>query len=223
MRASLFILPLLISCAQKEVSSEPSASREVAQTSCVWSAPARALPLVYPQKSGAQKAPQVSFQLEGNILKAQFEVLMDPRQINAKKKLGTNEFPYQFDVLELFVNVQSKDHLNFPYFEFEVSPYNETFQVRIENKNGKKKFIEGINLGILTSAQITATGWRATTEIDLRKLDWQGQPLDIIGNAYAILGKGSSKTYWSASLPVQKKPNFHLPEFFKPLVSCVQP
>ena len=53
-----------------------------------------------------------------------------------------------FDVVELFVTFSET---GFPYFEFEVSPFNQTFQVKIVSRALHQ---EGVDLGLVSSAAI---------------------------------------------------------------------
>src|SRR5947209_5241671 len=85
------------------------------------------LTLVAPAKSVLKKPVQAKVSLAGDVLTASFSV--SAPSLNAKKTLGPKEYPYMFDVAELFVTVSET---GFPYYEFEVSPFNQTFQVKIE-------------------------------------------------------------------------------------------
>jgi len=105
----------------------------------------------------------------------------------------------------------------FPYFEFEVSPYNQTFQVRIISA---KQHLEGIDLGLTSTAQILAGGWNAELKIPLKILGWDGDSDKVRGNFYAILGQGRQRSFWSAFLPNAAKANFHQPLYFRPLLRC---
>jgi hypothetical protein len=84
------------------------------------------LSLVVPAKSVLEKPVQVKVSLADDILMASYSV--SAPSLNARKILGPKEYPYMFDVVELFLTFSET---GFPYFEFEVSPYNQTFQVRI--------------------------------------------------------------------------------------------
>lgn len=179
------------------------------------SAQAQALHLVYPASSPLKAPVGVAFSLDGNQLKVHFEV--HTPTINAKTKLGPGQFPYQFDVVEVFVSTTGMQGDHVPYYEFEVSPFNEDFQVKIPGN--KQPFIEGIHLaGFTHSVSMIPGGWVADMSIPLDTLEWKGDPKQIIGNAFAIFGKSGSRSFWSLNLPVEVKPNFHRPEFFKPLL-----
>ena len=69
-----------------------------------------------------------------------------------------------FDVVELFVTFSET---GFPYFEFEVSPYNQTFQVKIVSRGYHQ---ESIDLGLVSAATILPHGWTAELKIPLKPL-----------------------------------------------------
>ena len=101
------------------------------------------LSLVAPATSALKNPVQVRTSLADDALIASFSVASP--SMNAKKVLGPGEHPYQFDVVEIFVTFSDD---GFPYFEFEVSPYNQTFQVRIVSK---KEHHEGVDLGLTST------------------------------------------------------------------------
>jgi hypothetical protein len=169
------------------------------------------LSLVAPAKSVLRKPVQVKAALADDILTVSYSVTTP---LNARKVLGPKQHPYDFDVVELFVTFSDS---GFPYYEFEVSPYNQTFQVRIVSA---KQHQEGVDLGLTSTAAVVTGGWKAELTIPLKPLGWDGDPSKIRGNFYSILGQGRSRSYWSAFLPKAKKPDFHQPQYFKPLLSC---
>jgi len=57
-------------------------------------------------------------------------------------------------------------------------------------------------------------------KVPLKPLGWDGDPSKIRGNLYSILGQGQARSYWSVFLPKAAKPNFHQPQYFKPLLLC---
>ncbi len=170
------------------------------------------LSLVAPARSSLKNPVQASAVLANGTLNVRFSV--SALTLNAKKVLGANEYPYQFDVVELFVTFSES---GFPYFEFEVSPYNQAFQVRIVSA---KEHHEGVDLGLTSTARVVTGGWNAELAIPLKPLGWDGDPTKIRGNFYSILGQGRQRSYWSAFLPKAAKANFHQPQYFKPLLSC---
>jgi hypothetical protein len=172
------------------------------------------LSLVAPATSALKNPVQAVAVLANDTLNVRFAVTAP--SLNAKKVLGANEYPYQFDVVELFVTFSDS---GFPYFEFEVSPYNQTFQVRIVSA---KQHQEGVDLGSRSTATVVMGGWNAELTIPLKPLGWDGDPTNIRGNFYSILGQGRQRGYWSAFLPKATKANFHQPQYFKPLLPCSQ-
>ena len=171
------------------------------------------LSLVAPAKSVLKKPVQVRASLAGDTLTASYSV--SAPSLNAKKILGPQQFPYMFDVVELFV---SFSETGFPYYEFEVSPFNETFQVRIISHT--QPFQQGIDLGLVSAAKILPGGWTAALKIPLKALGWDGDPRKIRGNFYSALERNPRQSYWSTFLPKAKKANFHQPRFFQPLLQC---
>ena len=170
------------------------------------------LSLVAPATSALKNPVEAHVSLSDDALIARFSV--STPSLNAKKVLAAGEYPYQFDVVELFVTFSDG---GFPYYEFEVSPYNQTFQVRIVSA---KKHQEGVDLGLTSTAAIVTGGWDAELKVPLKPLGWDGDPSKIRGNLYSILGQGRARSYWSVFLPKAAKPNFHQPQYFKPLLSC---
>jgi len=175
------------------------------------SVPACELSLVAPATSVLKHPVQASAALADDVLTARFAV--STPLLNAKKILGPGEYPYQFDVVELFATFSDS---GFPYFEFEVSPFNQTFQVRIVSA---KEHHEGVDLGLTSTAVIEPGGWNAELKIPLKPLGWDGDPAKIRGNFYSTLGQ-RPRSYWSTFLAKAAKPNFHQPEYFKPLLQC---
>jgi hypothetical protein len=170
------------------------------------------LSLVAPATSALKNPVEAHVSLSDDALIARFSV--STPSLNAKKVLAAGEYPYQFDVVELFVTFSDG---GFPYYEFEVSPYNQTFQVRIVSA---KKHQEGVDLGLTSTAAIVTGGWDAELKVPLKPLGWDGDPSKIRGNLYSILGQGRARSYWSVFLPKAAKANFHQPQYFKPLLSC---
>ena len=155
----------------------------------------------------------VQFKLEGDELHAHYETLNS--HINAKPKLNPGQYPYQFDTVELFLSVNESSP-NLPYYEFEVSPYNQTFLVKILDP--KKPFVDNFQVsGFQSSVSPIPGGWSADLRIPLSALHWNGDVTKITGNAYAISGASPLRSYFGLTLPVEAKPNFHLPQYFQPL------
>lgn len=136
------------------------------------------------------------------------------KKINAKRELGADERPYDYDVVEVFVSVNGEDRL--PYYEFELTPLNQTWEVRVDHP--KRPFAEGLKLGFQAKATMTKNGWQAEMWIPLKALGWDGDVKKVYGNAFAIQGFGKKRSFWSLFLPPANKARFHQPEYFKPLL-----
>lgn len=172
------------------------------------------LSLVAPATSALKKPVQVQATLTEDSLIVRFSV-SEP-SLNAKKVLDAGEYPYQFDVVEVFVTFSDS---GFPYFEFEVSPYNQTLQVKILSAQERQ---EGVDLGMTSTASIVTGGWKAELNLPLKSMGWDGDPEDIGGNFYSVLGPANERSYWSTFLPKAAKADFHQPQHFKPLLQCSQ-
>jgi len=168
------------------------------------------LSLVTPAKSVLQKPVQVKASLSDDILTVSYSV---KAPLNAVRVLGPKQYAYMFDVVELFVTFSET---GFPYFEFEVSPFNQTLQVKIVSRTRHR---EGVDLGLVSSATIVPQGWTADLKIPLKPLGWDGDVRKIRGNFYSILER-APRSYWSSFLPRAKTANFHQPRFFQPLLQC---
>jgi hypothetical protein len=167
--------------------------------------------LVAPATSVLKKPVQARASLADDILTVSYSVIAP---LNARKVLGPQQHPYDFDVVELFVTFSET---GFPYNEFEVSPFNQTFQVKIVSRTRHR---EGVDLGLVSTATIRKDGWTAELKIPLRPLGWDGDPQKIRGNFYSILERAPRQSFWSSFLPRAKKANFHQPQFFQPLLQC---
>ena len=168
------------------------------------------LSLVAPARSVLKKPVQVKASVADDTLTVSYSVTAP---LNALKVLGPKQYPYMFDVVELFVTFSET---GFPYFEFDVSPFNQTLQVNVVSRTRHR---EGVDLGLVSSATILPHGWTAELKIPLKRLDWDGDIRNIRGNFYSILGR-APRSYWSSFLPKANAPNFHQPQFFQPLLQC---
>jgi hypothetical protein len=180
----------------------------------------RPTPLLYanPRQSDKTAAPvTVTLARDGDALVAFFNIAATA--IVARPQLAHDEYPYDFDVVEVFVRNAKSNQPG--YFEFEVSPYNQSLQVNIIEP--RQQYCFGIKDGFTHTATITATGWEAQLRIPLATIGWRsGQALELIGNAYAALGAGDQRVYWSLFELPPGKPDFHVPGAFRPLLSFRQ-
>jgi hypothetical protein len=171
------------------------------------------LNLIFPADGEEGEVTRVRYSLKDDTLIVTYEATT--RDINPQK-MGDIEI-YNGNVVELFICTTARPaQMPRPYYEFEVSPYDQELQVLID-KNGK--FNEKWNTAKFKhSATIRPDrpGWDAVMEIPLKDLAWNGDPATLAGNAFAILGAKGVRRFYSAYLPPQQKPNFHEPSFFKP-------
>jgi hypothetical protein len=170
------------------------------------------LSLVTPARSVLKKPVEAKASLADDTLTVSYSVTAP---LNATKVLGPKQYPYMFDVVELFVTFSET---GFPYFEFEVSPFNQTLQVKIPGAG--RPYQEGVDLGLVSSATFLPHGWTAELKIPLKPLGWDGDPRKIRGNFYSILEKRPKQSFWSSLLPKARTANFHQPRFFQPLLQC---
>jgi hypothetical protein len=171
------------------------------------------LHLVYPQTATLENPVTVQFSLKKNILHVDFEV--HAPEIYAKKVLGALDYPYNYDVVEIFIAAKMNEkNLPLPYYEFELSPLNQTYEVKVIKP--LKETIHDMDTGMTHQVKRFPGGWKAEMDISLDKLGWNGNPCQIVGNVFAIVGK-QPRTYWSLYLPPELSPNFHKPEYFQPL------
>jgi hypothetical protein len=168
------------------------------------------LSLVTPARSVLKKPVEVKASLADDTLTVSYSVTAP---LNAARVLGPKQYPYMFDVVELFVTFSET---GFPYFEFDVSPFDQTLQVRIVSRTRHQ---EGVDLGLVSSATMAPRGWTAELKIPLKPLGWDGDVRKIRGNFYSILER-APRSYWSSFLPKAKAANFHQPRFFQPLLQC---
>ena len=173
------------------------------------------LRLTNPAHSNLNNPVNVKFEVDGDTLRATFEVHND--SIHAKQTLGPGEYPYMFDVVELFVSVADPKSGGWPYYEFELSPYNQILDVEAKTA---KNHISGVNVGVRTQVQLVDGGWIGEFDVPLKNIGWDGDISKISGNAYSIFGAAPNRSYWSRSIPNQPKANFHQPQFFKPFFVC---
>lgn len=173
------------------------------------------LQLVNPRESLFEKT-KVSYALEEGHLLVHF--LVPSPVLFAKETFSEQEFPYEFDVTEVFITCDDISRQNFSYYEFEVTPYGQIYHLQIDFKNGERQPGKILNTKTLTGVCVQDRQWETCFMIPLREFDMQRQRHQLQGNFFTILDK-DPRTYWSAFLPQQETANFHKPEFFKPLFS----
>jgi hypothetical protein len=172
----------------------------------------KALQLVNPDVAPPNQGVSVDVRREGPLLTASFRVESGVA-ITANPALPVGESQWglwEWDVVELFV---SCDPGRLPYYEFQVSPLGQRFELEIFEP--RKRFNRDFRSGFESSARrLSETSWEAEMRIPLDQLGWDRKGASLAGNAYAILGPAAARTYWSLFLGPQAKPDFHLPQQF---------
>jgi hypothetical protein len=137
--------------------------------------------------------------------------------LHKKEVYDSVDYPFQYDVAEVFITVDDPSAAKFSYYEFEVTPLGQIYDLRLDVTNGKRAAVD--IAPVLTQARASQDEWSASFSIPLVRIGWDGDASRLRGNFFTIIGK-TPRTYWSAFLPQQETPNFHKPEFFQPLFSC---
>lgn len=177
------------------------------------------LQLVNTVKTKLKNPVNVQWNLDEKHLIVNFDV--DSSVLNEKKVFGANDYPFKYDVVEIFLAVNDPADKEFAYYEFELTPNKQTFDVKINvASDGKKKFEEGINVGVEVATNVTKKNWSGSFSIPLENLGWKGDVKFLRGNFFTILDKKPNRQFWSSFLPKQVKVDFHKPEHFKSLFEC---
>lgn len=186
-----------------------------AQTLCRPVYDSISLELVNPTSSSLKKPVQVHYELVNETLNIHFKVTSPV--LHKKDVYDADDYPFQFDVAEIFITTEDTSAKKFSYYEFEVTPLGQVYDLRLDVIDGKRK---GVDIEpILTAARFSDKDWSASFSLPLSRIGWNGDPTSLRGNFFTIIGK-NPRTYWSAFLPPQNKANFHKPEFFRPLFEC---
>lgn len=157
---------------------------------------------------------EVAFRREGEILCADFKVSHSPLCVNPNWSTSESIWGlWEKDVVEVFVRGDRQSR----YFEFQVSPLGQYFELEIFEPRVRtnRSYVSGANF---SAAVKEGNGWSASLRIPLKSIMWTGEDEQLVGNAFACLGPVEKRTYWSLFLPEQKKPDFHLPKYFRPLL-----
>ncbi len=125
---------------------------------------------------------------------------------------------WDLDVCEIFISSSQDQSLvaTSPYFEFQVSPFGQFFELKVlePRKSADQSFRSGLTCG---GDVKTTQAWNAWIEIPLSALGLSGQ-LPVFGGVFACLLRPPHRAYMASHLPVQDKPDFHLPAQFVRLV-----
>lgn len=160
----------------------------------------------------------VQWSIDDKNLLVHFDV--DQPVLHEKKTFGPKDYPFQYDVVEVFFAVNDPKDKDYKYFEVELTPNKQVFNVRFIVKDGKLSREEGVDLGEEITTNVTKKNWSGSFIIPLDKLGWTGNAAHIRGNFYAITGKKPARKFWSTFLPKTSKPDFNKPEHFKSLFEC---
>ena len=168
------------------------------------------LKLIHPKTpSGGLATVSAEFSLdESGNLEARYEIRSTVKPYTLALPLQGSQWGlWEGDVVELFVSVGKGD-----YFEFQVSPLGQYFELKIFEP--RKRFDREFSSSFVHGAKQVPGGWSAWLKIPLRELGWTGDIAQVRGNAFAILGEPAHRRYFSLFLPEQEKPDFHLPQHF---------
>ncbi len=158
------------------------------------------------------------FSLWGSLLTAKFQVTgsTHPHVLHHLRGEGPHWGLWEGDVVELFVRATAPGACS-DYFEFQVSPLGQTFELRIIEP--RKKVDPGFRSGFTAMAEaISPSEWHAWMQVDLGRIGWSGNLKDLEGGAFSILGKPGARSYHALFLPEQAVPDFHLPQHFQAII-----
>ena len=171
------------------------------------------LHLIFPAEGKTGETTCVRYSLIQETLKVSFAVTTSEI---APEDTVDDEI-YNRNVVEIFIcTTSSPGRTPRPYYEFEVSPYNQKLKVLIDINGKFDEKWKTENFRHSAAIRADRSGWDAMLEIPLKDLGWNGDPATISGNAFAILGAARPRRFYSAYLPAQQHPDFHLPAYFKP-------
>ena len=156
---------------------------------------------------------------EKEILKADFRVSTPKMNVNKKLAKGTSQHGlWNWDVVEIFIASQDPFGKFSAYYEFQVSPLGQFFELEIfeARRRMNKDFKSGFQINTIIESEKPGV-WDACIYIPLAVVGHKpGNTL--VGNIFACLGPEEDTQYYSAFLPPQQKPDFHLPQYFKKLI-----
>lgn len=151
--------------------------------------------------------------IEERCLKVNFEVNNPTPYFNPSFDKHSSQWGlWDFDVVEIFVS----SHGSNKYFEFQLSPLSQYFELEIFEP--RKKFNKNYKSHSIYESTLEENGaWTGFISIPLESIGCKEEDI-IVGNMFACLGPPEKRRYFSAFLPIQEIPDFHLPQYFRPLL-----
>lgn len=141
-------------------------------------------------------------------------------KLNAQNRFSKTEPVWNLwdlDVSEVFLSsAQNPNEVeSVPYFEFQVSPFAQYFELKILKPRIEMdaEFRSGVRYG----AEVVSTqSWKSWLEIPLENFGFQ-EHLPLFGNLYCCLLRAPRRSFLALNLPEQKKVDFHVPSAFVPI------
>jgi len=154
-----------------------------------------------------------------NFLTIQYRITNSPIFADQYRPKNRSCFGlWMMDVVEFFGRLKG----NPTYYEFQVSPYGQFFELEVIEPVKRIDLDYKGELKKSASISKNKTSWNAKMIIPIESLmgnriESFSKPI-IEGNFFAILSKPFNRFYFSAFLPkIKKNPNFHQPKYFKKL------
>lgn len=165
--------------------------------------------------------PSVQFHtsLDGNFLKVDFRIAN--AKLNAKATYPKDRPVWGLwdsDVCELFISsAQSEDAIvGARYFEFQVSPFAQYFELEILEP--RVKWNEEFRSGVEYSAAVRTTqAWSCSLKLDLQKLGLDPTK-PVYGNLCSCLLREPHRAYMALNHAENQKPDYHRYENFKKIL-----
>lgn len=153
-----------------------------------------------------------------DIVSVRFEVFNEDESINSELSTEKSVWGlWDFDVVELFLGVvEQGSHEVKKYFEFQVSPLNQFFELEVTKP--RVQFNKSYRSGFRHTASKNGPKWSAEMIIPFSSIGLDedlAKNKILVGNFFACLGPKERREYFSSFLPKQTQLDFHTPENFK--------
>lgn len=125
---------------------------------------------------------------------------------------------WESDVVEVFVADLGSNSARLPYYEFQISPLGQYFELEIRTPRvAVNRDYRSGGRWMATRLGDSGDGWDALFRIPWTAIGVKHSqvPTEVLGNVFAILGQGKDKRHLSLFTPAQDQPDFHLPEHFQ--------